>query len=100
VTLMPSNTGKSNMTRIIHEARAILLTTFAASTIMTATTLACSPAPSCWMKSGPAYLRSVCMSYAKDHQTLKQIAMYVEEPEKIAAFGNACKKLNVHLKTE
>jgi hypothetical protein len=58
---------------------------------------ACAPAPSCWIKEGPAYLRSVCLSYAKDHQTLKQIAMYLEEPEKIAAFGKACEKLHVHL---
>ena len=64
------------------------------------TALACAPAPSCWMKSEPAYLRSVCLSYAKDHQTLKQIAMYVEEPEKIAAFGKACERLHVHLKAE
>jgi hypothetical protein len=31
---------------------------------------------------------------------LKQIAQDVEEPEKVAAFGKACKKLNVHLKAE
>jgi hypothetical protein len=40
------------------------------------------------------------MSYAKDHQTLKQIALYLEEPEKIAAFGEACRKLHVNLKSE
>jgi hypothetical protein len=61
---------------------------------------ACSPAPSCWIEEGPAYLRSVCQGFAKDHKTLKQIATYVEEPEKIAAFGKACKKQNVHLKAE
>jgi hypothetical protein len=59
---------------------------------------ACAPAPSCWIKEGPAYLRSVCLGYAKDHQTLQQIAQYLEEPEKIAAFGKACEKLQVHLK--
>jgi hypothetical protein len=80
--------------------RTILLSAFAALTIMTGKAFACSPAPSCWMESGSSYLRSVCLSYAKDHQTLKQIAMYVEEPEKIAAFGKACKKLHVHLKPE
>ena len=52
------------------------------------------------MKSGPVYLRSVCLNYAKDHQTLKQIAMYMEEPEKIAAFGKACEKLQIHLNAE
>ena len=60
--------------------------------------LACSPAPSCWLKSDPAYLRSVCQGYAKDHRTLKQIAEYVEEPEKIAAFGKACRLKGVSLK--
>jgi hypothetical protein len=64
------------------------------------TALACAPAPSCWLKSEPAYLRSVCQSYRKSHQTLKQIAIYVEEPEKVGAFGKACKKLGVHLKAE
>jgi hypothetical protein len=44
------------------------------------------------------YLRSVCQGYAKDRKTLKQIAMYVDEPEKINDFGRACKKLGVSLK--
>ena len=78
----------------------IALIAFAALAITTGVALACSPAPSCWMKSGPEYLRSVCVSYAKDRQTLKQIAQYVEEPEKIAAFGKACNRLHVHLKAE
>jgi hypothetical protein len=86
--------------RLITKLGTILLGTFAALTIMTEIALACSPAPSCWMESGPGYLRSVCLSYAKDHQTLKQIAMYLEEPEKIAAFGKACKKLGIYLKPE
>jgi len=80
--------------------RTILLSALAALTITTGTALACAPAPSCWMKSGPVYLRSVCLNYAKDHQTLKQIAMYMEEPEKIAAFGKACEKLQIHLNAE
>jgi hypothetical protein len=58
--------------------------------------LACSPAPSCWMKSGTEYLRSVCKSYKG--QSLKQIAEFVEEPEKIEAFGRACKKFGVHFR--
>jgi hypothetical protein len=78
----------------------ILLSAFAVWIITSGAALACSPAPSCWMKSGPGYLRSVCLSYAEDHQTLKQIAMYVEEPEKIASFGEACKKLGIHIKAE
>ena len=44
------------------------------------------------MRSSPEYLPSVCQGYAKDHQTLEQIAMYVEEPDKVPAFGKACKK--------
>jgi hypothetical protein len=64
------------------------------------TALACSPAPSCWMSESSAYLRSVCRGYAKDHKTLSQIAEYLDEPEKIVAFGNACKKLNIHLKAK
>jgi hypothetical protein len=86
--------------QITKVRRTILLSATAALAVTTGTALACAPAPSCWMKSEPAYLRSVCLSYAKDHQTLKQIAMYVEEPEKIAAFGKACERLQVHLKAE
>jgi hypothetical protein len=78
---------------------AILASVLAAWTLP-GTALACAPAPSFWLKSEPAYLRSVCQSYRNSHQTLKQIAMYVEEPEKVGAFGKACKKLGVHLKAE
>jgi len=66
----------------------------------TETALACAPAPSCWIAEGPAYLRSVCLGYAKDRKTLKQIAEFVDEPEKVAAFGDACKKVNVRLKAK
>ena len=58
--------------------------------------LACAPAPSCWMKSARAYLRSVCRSYSG--QTLQEIAQYVEEPENVTAFGKACKKFGIHFK--
>jgi hypothetical protein len=67
---------------------------------LTGTAAACNPAPSCWLDSGREYLRSVCLGYAKDHQTLKQIAKYLDEPEKIAAFGRACQRLNIRLKPE
>jgi hypothetical protein len=46
------------------------------------------------------YLRSVCQGYAKDHQTLKQIATYVEEPEKVPAFGRACKRFGIKLRPD
>ena len=62
--------------------------------------MACAPAPSCWMRSNAEYLRSVCQSYAKDHRTLKQIATYVEESEKVSAFGRACKKFGINLRLE
>jgi hypothetical protein len=74
---------------------ALLLGTCAATSVY-----ACAPAPSCWIESGPAYLRDVCHGYAKDHKTLAEIATYVEEPEGIAAFGKACEKVHVHLKSE
>jgi hypothetical protein len=57
---------------------------------------ACSPAPSCWIESGPTYLRSVCEGYAKDHKTLTEIASYLDEPDDIANFASACGKLHVH----
>ena len=82
-----------------QEMRTIFVSAVALLTTVTGT-LACSPAPSCWIKSGPEYLRSVCLGYAKEHQTLKQIALYVEEPEKIAAFGRTCEKLHIHLEAE
>jgi hypothetical protein len=50
------------------------------------------------MEGNPSYLRSVCLGYAKDKKTLRQIAEFVEEPDKIAAFGAACRKLKVELK--
>jgi hypothetical protein len=62
--------------------------------------VACSPAPSCWMNESPAYLRSICAGYAKDRKTLKQIAEYVDEPENIAAFGKACKKFKINLRSQ
>ena len=65
-----------------------------------ASALACSPAPSCWMQSSSEYLRSVCQGYAKDHRTLKQIATYVEEPEKVISFGQACKRLGINLRSK
>ena len=52
------------------------------------------------MKGDPAYLRSLCLTYAEFHQTLKQIAQYLDEPEKIGDFGAACKKPHVDLKAE
>jgi hypothetical protein len=58
--------------------------------------MACAPAPSCWMKSDRAYLRSVCEGYRG--RTLKQIAQYVEEPEKVPAFAKACRQFNINLK--
>lgn len=59
--------------------------------------LACKPAPSCWMESRPEYLRAVCLGYAKDHKTLKEIADYVDEAGEVPAFGGACKKLGINL---
>jgi hypothetical protein len=85
---------------VITNVRTLSLGAFAFSTITIGTAVACSPAPSCWIKSGPVYLRSVCLGYAKDHKTLKQVSEYVDEPEKIAAFGQACKKLHIYLKAE
>jgi hypothetical protein len=56
--------------------------------------LACAPIPSCWLKSDPAYLKSVCHSYSEID------ASYVDEPEKVPAFVAACKRrfnINVHV---
>jgi hypothetical protein len=59
---------------------------------------ACKPAPSCWIESGPEYLRAVCDGYAKDHRTVTQIASYLDEPERITEFVKACGKLHVHFR--
>jgi hypothetical protein len=77
-----------------------LLCLTAAISMIAGTALACSPAPSCWIAAGPAYLRSICSGYAKKHKTLKEIATYVEEPEKIWDFAKACENLKVHLTEE
>jgi hypothetical protein len=77
------------------------LTTISAAVVLmlpASPVIACSPAPSCWMEESPAYLRSVCQGYAKDGQTLKQIAKFVDEPHKVPAFAKACKKLGIHLR--
>jgi hypothetical protein len=58
--------------------------------------IACAPAPSCWMKSDKAYLRSVCQSYKGQGQ--KQISQYVEEPEKVPEFAKACKQFGINFK--
>lgn len=78
--------------------RMLLLSGAAALALTPATAFACAPAPSCWIESGAAYLRSVCRGYAKDDQNLPQIAKYLDEPEKIQEFAKACKKLGVNLK--
>ena len=59
-------------------------------------TLACAPAPSCWLTEGPAYLKSVCVGYKG--KTLSQIKEYVDEPEQVPAFARACKKFGVNFK--
>jgi hypothetical protein len=56
--------------------------------------LACSPAPSCWIEEGPAYLKEMCRQAAKDPNTLK----YVEEPKQIGRFIGACAKLRIAVK--
>jgi hypothetical protein len=66
--------------------------------VIAAPALACAPAPECWMKSDPAYLKSICSGYAKDHQTVAQIATYVEQPQKVPAFVAACKRLGVTIR--
>jgi hypothetical protein len=62
--------------------------------------LACAPAPSCWIKGDPDYLKSICRGFAKQGKTLKQIATFVEEPEQVPAFGQACKKLKIRIQAE
>lgn len=63
---------------------------------------ACKPAPSCWADSGPAYLRGICMGYAKEHKTLAQITSDLkDEPGYVdgdsLAFVKECDKLHVHI---
>jgi hypothetical protein len=81
----------------------LLPSAVAALVFTTGTALACAPAPSCWLEpwSGrDAYVLSVCRGYAKDHQTLKQIAQNLDEPEKIGAFAKACERLHIHLRAK
>jgi len=90
---------------IEEEAMKRLLLAAVAVLGMVGSVLACSPSPSCWIEEGAKergseYLRSICLGYAKDHKTLKQIAAYADEPEKIVAFGKACKKWGVHLRDQ
>jgi hypothetical protein len=71
----------------------LLLTT--AAVLASTSAFACAPAPSCWLKTGPSYVRSICQGYAKDHRTVAEITTYLDEPEKIQDFVTACKKLGV-----
>jgi hypothetical protein len=66
----------------------------------TGTAQACAPAPSCWMKSSAAYLRSVCLGFSKQGQSLEQISTFVEKPNRVGEFGVVCRRLRVHLKAE
>jgi hypothetical protein len=66
--------------------------------MMTTTTYACSPAPSCWIASSRSYLRGVCRGFAKDKRTVAEIATFIDEPEKIQDFVRACKKLGITFK--
>jgi hypothetical protein len=52
------------------------------------------------MQGDPAYLKSICRGLAKRGQTLKQIATFVDEPDQVSAFGQACKKLKIRLQAE
>ena len=63
----------------------------------TGVTLACSPAPSCWYKYGPTYVRGICISYSRQHLTQEQIADVLDNPEEIRDFIKACSKLLVQL---
>jgi hypothetical protein len=85
----------NNRIELMTMLRMLLLVS--AAVLILAPAFACAPAPSCWIETGPAYLRSVCRGYAKDHQSLPQIAKYLDEPEKIQDFAKACKKLSINL---
>jgi hypothetical protein len=78
--------------------RMLFLSGVAALTLTPAIACACAPSPSCWFKYGPAYMRSICSGYAKDHKSLSQIATYLEEPDKIQDLAKACKKLGINLR--
>ena len=60
-------------------------------------TLACSPAPSCWFKYGPEYMRSVCLSTLRNFRSSAQIIESLDEPRKFPELVSACRKLNVNL---
>jgi hypothetical protein len=75
-----------------------LLLTTVAMLAFSAPALACAPAPSCWIEAGPAYLKTICRGYAKDHRTVAEIATYLDEPEKTQDFVKACSKLGVTFK--
>ena len=68
------------------------------TTLFATSALACAPAPSCWLEEGPAYVRSICRGYEKDHRTVADIRGFVDEPEQVPAFIAACKKQGVTFK--
>ncbi len=55
---------------------------------------ACSPAPSCWIDEGPAYLKEQCRQSAKNPGTLK----YLDEPDQIGRVIRACAKHHIAVK--
>lgn len=59
--------------------------------------IACSPAPTCWFKYGPKYIKSICQGYVRDHRTVTEIREFLDEPEKVNELVEACRKLNVPL---
>lgn len=77
-----------------------LLLATAASLAISSSAFACAPAPSCWLKTGPSYVRGICQGYARDHRTVDEITSYMDEPEKTSDFIKACKKLGVTFAVE
>lgn len=71
------------------------LAIIAAAIIIATRAFACSPAPTCWFKYGPDYLRGICTGYARSHLTRAQIAAQLDEPDQIETFVRACSKLNI-----
>jgi hypothetical protein len=75
------------MTKRVAVATSMLL-------LSVGTASACSPAPSCWIDEGPAYLKTICRDTAKNPSLLK----HVDEPDQIGRFIKACAKLRIVIK--
>jgi hypothetical protein len=68
----------------------------ALSLLIATPAIACMPAPTCWIKTGPEYLKSICVQYVNTPLDPAN----VEEPAAVPNLVKACAKLHIRIKVK